>query len=110
MNKHLLLLLALPAVLVTAAGCQTMADVVKAKAAGQGTAEIYPVTDEQAWDISMTVFRWGGTDAIEEHRSQGYMLTSTSLDLVTYGTVMAKAENSAKGHRANPSEKERFFP
>lgn len=63
-----------------------MADVVKAK--DQGTAEVYPVTTDQAWTIAKTVFRWEGADAIEEHREEGYMLTSSGMNLVTSGAVM----------------------
>lgn len=67
-------------------GCQTLGDVVKAKQ--EGTSKVYPVTADQAWTITMAVFRWEGADAIEEHRAEGYMLTSTSPGLATYGTVM----------------------
>lgn len=74
------------AALVWVAGCATMADVVKAK--DEGTAKVYPVTADQAWEISMTVFRWEGADAIEQHRDQGYMLTSSGMNLVTSGAVM----------------------
>ena len=69
-----------------AAGCSTMSDVVTAK--DEGTSETYPVNTDQAWEISKTVFRWEGSDAIEEHRDQGYMLTSSGLNLVSYGAVM----------------------
>jgi hypothetical protein len=34
------------------------------------------------------VFRTEGTDAIEEHRAEGYMLTSSGMNLVSWGTVM----------------------
>jgi len=68
------------------AGCATMSDVVRSK--GEGTVNVYPVNEEQAWDIARTVFRWEGTDAIEEHRKEGYMLTSSGMNLISYGTVM----------------------
>jgi hypothetical protein len=63
-----------------------MSDVVRSK--GEGTVNVYPVNEEQAWDIARTVFRWEGTDAIEEHRKEGYMLTSSGMNLISYGTVM----------------------
>ena len=63
-----------------------MGDVVKSK--DQGTAVVYPVTQDQAWDIARTVFRWEGADAIEEHRSEGYMLTSSGMNLISAGAVM----------------------
>lgn len=81
--KHLLLCSLILGVL---AGCATMSDVVQSK--DQGTAEVYPVTFDQAWQIAMTVFRWEGADAIEEHKDQRYMLTSSGINLVSYGTVM----------------------
>jgi hypothetical protein len=67
--------------------CRSMNDVVTDKASG--VAKVYPVNADQAWDIARAVFRWEGCDAIEEHRSEGYMLTSSGMNLVTYGTLMA---------------------
>jgi hypothetical protein len=63
-----------------------MGDVVRAK--DQGTSKIYPVNSEQAWMIAKAVFRWEGADAIEEHKDEGYMLTSSGMNLVSMGTVM----------------------
>jgi hypothetical protein len=79
----------LMAFLGTFAGCATMDDVVRVKESGsEGTTRIYPVTFEEAWDISKAVFRWEGSDAIEEHKDQGYMLTSSGVNLFSWGTVM----------------------
>jgi hypothetical protein len=70
-------------------GCATMDDVVRVKEEGsEGTTRVYPVTADQAWEISKAVFRWEGSDAIEEHRDQGYMLTSSGVNLVSWGAVM----------------------
>jgi hypothetical protein len=70
-------------------GCTTFNDVVRVKTEGsEGTARIYPVDAELSWEIARTVFRWEGTDAIEEHKDQGYMLTSSGMNLITWGTVM----------------------
>lgn len=70
-------------------GCSTMQDVVKAKESGsEGTTQSYQVTENQAWDIAKTVFRWEGSDAIEEHKDQHYMLTSSGMNMVSYGAVM----------------------
>ena len=75
--------------LAVASGCATMSDVVKAKETGsEGTARNYNVGADQAWDIAKTVFRWEGADAIEEHRSENYMLTSSGMNMVSYGAVM----------------------
>ena len=67
-------------------GCSTMGDVAKAKE--DGTSKVYPVNSEQAWMIAKTVFRWEGADAIEEHKDEGYMLTSSGMNLVSVGAVM----------------------
>ena len=63
-----------------------MSDVLASK--DEGTAEVYPVTKEQAWDISVAILRWSGTDAIEFHERQGYMLTSKGINLVTWGSMI----------------------
>ena len=74
---------------VALSGCATVNDVVAAKESGkEGVAKEYDVTADQAWEIARTVFRWEGADAIEEHRAQGYMLTSSGMSLLTAGTVM----------------------
>jgi hypothetical protein len=36
----------------------------------------------------MTVFRWEKTDEIEEHREENYMITSTGMKMVAFGSVM----------------------
>jgi len=79
---------ALVIALLWLAGCQTLGDVLHEKAQGGGTVQVYPVDTDQAWKIAMTVFRWEGSDAIEEHRAQGYMLTSSGMNFVTAGAVM----------------------
>ncbi len=86
MRKKLLVVLGSLAVLIWFAGCATMGDVARSKA--EGTSKVYPVTAEQAWDISKTVFRWEGADAIEEHKAEGYMLTSSGVNLASWGAVM----------------------
>ena len=75
--------------LIFFAGCATANDVIRVKEAGsEGTTKVYPVTLDQAWDIARTVFRWEGADAIEEHKAEGYMLTSSGPNLLSWGTVM----------------------
>jgi len=70
-------------------GCATMNDVVRVKHAGtEGTTKVYPVNADQAWEISKAVFRWEGSDAIEEHRDERYMLTSSGMNFFSWGTVM----------------------
>jgi len=67
-------------------GCATMGDVSRSKE--DGTSKVYPVNADQAWDIAKAVFRWEGADAIEEHRKDGYMLTSSGMNMVSWGAVM----------------------
>lgn len=83
---HSITLAALLACTLLGAACSTMSDVMKSK--DEGTSAVYPVTTEQAFDIARTVFRWEGCDAIEEHESEGYMLTSSGANWVSYGAVM----------------------
>jgi hypothetical protein len=70
------------------AGCATRRDVVVAKLRGRGTQRVYAVTVDQAWNISETILRLEPTEAIDEHRSEGYMLTSDSSSSFTPGTYM----------------------
>ena len=89
MGKQRTRMVALLATFVLVAGCaRSMTDVLRARAAGDGTTKVYPVSEDQAWEIAVTVFRWEGADAIEQHRDQGYMLTSSGINLVSYGAVM----------------------
>ena len=85
-NVTFLLLALLGISMLITAGCSTMADVVGKKE--DGTSQIYPVNADQAWEIAKVVFRTEGTDAIEEHRAEGYMLTSSGMNLVSWGAVM----------------------
>ena len=86
MKKQSMTMLVLLVVLVWVTGCATMADVVTAK--DEGTSQVYPVSPDQAWEIAKTVLRWEGSDTIEEHRAEGYMLTSSGLNLISWGAVM----------------------
>lgn len=75
--------------LISVSGCASMNDVVRAKEAGtEGVTKTYSVAPDQAWEIAKTVFRWEGSDAIEEHKNEGYMLTSSGLNGYSYGAVM----------------------
>lgn len=86
MNGQGLELFVVLVLFTSVAGCATLADVVQRK--DEGTVKIYPVTADQAWAIAKAVFRREGSDAIEEHRDEGYMLTSSGMNLITFGTVM----------------------
>ena len=47
------------------------------------------MTEDQAWEIAHKVFRWEGSDAIEDDRPNHVMVTSSGVDAISYGTVMA---------------------
>jgi len=63
-------------------------DLVASKKKGEGKTRVYEVSVEEAWDISKRILKWeAGTDEIDEHRSEGYMVTkvgSTLLYKVTF--------------------------
>jgi len=80
--------LSLLAVLFFVAGCASMDSVVAAKKEGEGVSKIYPVSSNQAWKIAKKVFQWKETGSIREHKSRGYMLTSTGWNFISQGTVM----------------------
>jgi len=69
-------------------GCATMRDVVRSKERGEGMSKVYPVNADQAWEIAKTVFRWERTEVVEEHRSEGYMLTSSEESLISWGAMI----------------------
>jgi len=68
--------------------CNSLNSVIKAKQEGKGTTEVYNIGVEDAWKIAKKSFRWGGADAIEEYEDEGYMLTSSGMNLVSSGAVM----------------------
>ena len=71
---------------LTIGGCASMSDVLKSK--DDGTAITYPVNQDQAWDIAMTVLRWEGCKTIEEDKSQGYMLTTVGQNFISAGSLI----------------------
>lgn len=58
----------------TVLGCATMSDVIQQKESG--TSRVYPINADRAWEIAKGILRSEGSDQIEEHRKEGYMLTS----------------------------------
>jgi len=71
-------------------GCASvMSEVVAAKAQGtEGVTVDYPITENQAWDIAHTVLRDAGAQAIEDHRAEGYMLTTSPNTLGVSGALV----------------------
>ena len=100
-------------ILVCATGCATMSDVVRSKERGEGTSKVYRVNANEAWEIAKAVFRWEETGDVEEHRSDGYMLTSSGESSISWGALMGVwikpvSEDSTKVtvviKRRNPTE------
>ncbi|HYV67986.1 MAG TPA: hypothetical protein VE964_17225, partial [Myxococcales bacterium] len=60
------------------AACQTpsMGGVFGKKSQAGGVSRVYPVDQKQAWDIAARAFRWEGAGKIEEHREDGFQLTT----------------------------------
>lgn len=64
-------------------GCTaSMQDVLSDK--NEGTAKVYPVNKDDAWEISVTVLRWEGCEMIEEHRKSDYMLTKVDEESILW--------------------------
>lgn len=87
LNKIVILVITF--IFISLSGCANLNDVVQAKESGkEGIAKSYAVGADQAWEVAKTVFRWEGSDTIEEHKNEGYMLTSSGVNGYSYGTVM----------------------
>lgn len=57
-------------------GCMaSMSNVIQSKSGG--TVKIYPIDLDRAWKAALLVLRQNGCEAIEEHRDEGYMLTTS---------------------------------
>lgn len=72
--------------LILFSSCATMTDVLKNK--DEGTAKIYELDKETAWDIAVTVLRWEGCETIEQHKTSNYMLTTVGANFVSDGTLV----------------------
>lgn len=90
MQLRPLLFCAALACAVFSSGCASvMSEVVAAKAQGtEGVTVDYPITENQAWDIAQAVLRDAGAQAIEEHRAEGYMLTTSPNTLGVSGALV----------------------
>ncbi len=72
--------------LLTLWGCATANDFTRSGA--DGTSRVYTVTQEQAWDIAKTVFRWEGADAIRESIKKDYMVASIGTGFFSYDAAI----------------------
>jgi hypothetical protein len=72
--------------MLTLGACATTNDFTRSRT--EGTSRVYGVTEEQAWDIAKTVFRWEGADAIRESLKKDYMVASIGTGLFSYDAAM----------------------
>jgi hypothetical protein len=90
MKKYIILTLC---TILLSSGCASLQDltneVINARNSGkEGVTKVYPVTENQAWEITRAVFRWEKTDEIVEHPDEGYLITSTGMKMLAFGSVM----------------------
>ncbi|MRR33560.1 hypothetical protein EG829_02530 [bacterium] len=88
------LLLAVLAGMMMTSGCasrQELSDnaIQERNAGKQGVTRVYPIPAEQAWEITEAVFRWEQTDEVEKHGTEHYVITSTGMKMLAFGSVMA---------------------
>lgn len=91
MTKYTVLILSISVFLAN--GCASLnvlyGEVIEARQKGNaGISNVYPVTASEAWKITEAVFRWEKTDEVLEHRSENYVLTSTGMKMVAFGSVI----------------------
>lgn len=89
---RLMLMLCL-AFLVFLGGCanrqKVAEEVLLAKKSGkEGVTKVYRIPADQAWDITRAVFLWKKVDEIDEHRLDNYVLASSGMQMVAFGTVI----------------------
>ncbi len=88
-----LLLMVCIALLVSLSGCanrqKVAEEVLLAKKSGkEGITKVYRIPAAQAWDITRAVFLWEKVDEIDEHRLDNYVLASSGMQMVAFGTVI----------------------
>jgi hypothetical protein len=58
------------------------------KLRGRGTEQRYGVSEAQAWTIARTLLKLEGTDPPDEHRTEGYLVTSQHTEGLEAGTYL----------------------
>lgn len=86
MHTSLKLILAFSFISIMFYSCASMSDVLQSK--NEGSVQTFSVNLDRAWEISITVLRWEGCETIEEHKSEGYMLTTVGQNWVSSGTLV----------------------
>lgn len=83
--------------LVATTGCATTATVATAK--DEGMSRVYRISSRQAWKIAKTVFRWEGSNPVEEHRTKGILVVRNGEKWVPWGSLQAAwVERAGRRH------------
>ncbi len=90
MRKALVVILSM---FLLMSGCASMqeltGEVINARNTGrEGVEKVYPVSEEQAWNITRAVFRWEKTDQIQENHDENYVIAGIGMKMVCFGSVM----------------------
>jgi uncharacterized lipoprotein NlpE involved in copper resistance len=90
MKKHIMSLLAVAFLVGGCANMQELSDcVIQERKAGKvGVTKVYPIPAVQAWAITEVVFRWEKTDEVAIHRTENYLITSTGMKMMAFGSVL----------------------
>ncbi|HET6420189.1 MAG TPA: hypothetical protein VFG19_08540 [Geobacteraceae bacterium] len=90
MGRYLIIVLSVIFLMSGCASMQELTDeVIKARNSGkEGVTKVYPVDEEQAWDITRAVFRWEKTDPIQENHVENYVIAGMGMKMVAFGSVM----------------------
>ncbi len=89
MDARCIKIMACTLILICAAGCATTGDVVRLKAQGKGMSKVYPFNAEKAWEFAKVALRFDEPKAIEEHRSERYMVAKMGDSTISWGVLMA---------------------
>jgi len=90
MEKLFLAVLTVSLLVIGCASRQTLSDkvILEKKSGTGGVTKSYPVSADQAWEITSSVFRWEKTDEVIENREENYMLASSGMKMAAFGSVM----------------------
>lgn len=72
--------------LVGGHACGTTQGIVQGKL--EGNAVVYPVKEEQAWEIARVVLSWNDSQSMEERRHEHLLLGSLNWSLFSYGSLV----------------------
>lgn len=87
------LALAMLAAMIVTNGCASTQELSEAviqerKSGNQGVTKVYPVSANQAWEITDAVFRWEKTDEVVKNHDENYAITSSGMKMAIFGSVL----------------------